>query len=43
MRAETVRLDNEERLGAAVVRAIHHGARRQTECKAELVAGGSRA
>ena len=43
MRAETVRLDNEERLGAAVVRTIHHGARRQTECKAKLVAGGSRA
>jgi hypothetical protein len=39
MRAEAERLNNEKRLGAAVVRAIDNSARRQTERDTVLVAG----
>lgn len=41
MRAETVRLDDEETLRAAVVSAVHHRADRKTESQAEFCAGGS--
>ena len=40
-RSSAVRLDDEERLGAAVVRAVEHGARGQTEGHAVLVTGGT--
>ena len=39
MRTKAERLDNEERLGARVVRAVEHGARGQTERDTVLVAG----
>ena len=41
VRAEAVRLDDEQRLRAAVVRAVQHGADGQTEGEAELRSRGT--
>lgn len=39
VRTEAERLDNEERLGARVIRAVQHGAGGQTERDTVLVSG----